>query len=103
MDLNIQLLAVLEYGGQVKEYIAQLTRAGVNALYKDFEHVLKINNSVLCRSLLQKLRPSSEDALAKARRLDQWTANDAEFIFVCRKLGSPLEHSTLFEDDYGST
>lgn len=87
VDLNIQLLAILEYGGHVKEYIAQLTRAGIEALYKDFEHVLKANNSVLCRSLLQKLWPSSADAETKARRLDQWAANDAEFIIRLSEAG----------------
>lgn len=87
VDLNIQLLTILEFGGDVKEYIAQLTRAGFDALYKDFEHVLKTNSSVLCRSLLQKLRPSSEDAVTKSKRLDQWTTNDAEFIIRLSEAG----------------
>jgi len=87
VDLNIQLLNILEYGGDVKEYIAKLTHDGVWALYHDFAHVLQTNNSVLCRSLLQKLSPSGEDAPNKARRMAQWMISDAEYIVRLSEAG----------------
>jgi hypothetical protein len=87
VDLNIQLLAILEYGGRVKEYIAQLTQDGVWALFHDFAHVLQTNDAVLCRSLLQKLRPSGEDGANGARRLEQWMISDAEYIIRLSEAG----------------
>ncbi|KAJ6185688.1 hypothetical protein N7519_006989 [Penicillium mononematosum] len=87
VDLNIQLLAILEYGGNVKEYIAKLTRDGVQSLYDDFLEVLRSNSPVVCRALLQKLRPSGEDGTGKARRLEQWVTNDAESIIRFSEAG----------------
>ncbi|KGO44543.1 RNA-dependent RNA polymerase, eukaryotic-type [Penicillium expansum] len=80
VDLNIQLLGILEHGGNVKEYIAKLTRDGVQSLYDDFLEVLRSNSPVLCRALLQKLTPYGEDGTGKARRLEQWVTSDAESI-----------------------
>ena len=87
VDLNIQLLAILENGAQAKEYIAQLIRGGVQQLYDDFLQVLRSNSPVVCRALLQKLRPSGEDAAGKARRLEQWTASEAETIIRFSEAG----------------
>lgn len=87
VDLNIQLLGILEYGGHVKEYIAKLTHDGVWALYHDFAHVLQTNDAVLCRSLLQKLRPSGEDGPNKAQRMEQWLISDAEYIIRLSEAG----------------
>ncbi|KAJ5851681.1 RNA-dependent RNA polymerase eukaryotic-type [Penicillium soppii] len=87
VDLNIQLLAILEHGAQAKEYIAQLIRDGVQQLYDDFLQVLKCNSPVACRALLQKLRPSGENGAGKARRLEQWTANEAESIIRFSEAG----------------
>lgn len=87
VDLNIQLLAILEYGGNVKEYIAQLTRYGVQSLYDDFLEVLRSNSPVVCRDLLQRLRPSGEDGTGKARRLEQWVTSDAESIIRFSEAG----------------
>ncbi|RMJ20958.1 hypothetical protein PHISP_08171, partial [Aspergillus sp. HF37] len=49
VDLNVQLLGILEHGGgrPIKEYISELTRAGIQALYQDFADVLQSNSSVL--------------------------------------------------------
>lgn len=87
VDLNIQLLGILEFGGHVKEYIAKLTHDGVWALYHDFAHVLQTNDAVHCRSLLQKLRPSGEDGPNKARQLEQWNIHDAEYIIRLSEAG----------------
>ncbi|KAJ5602769.1 RNA-dependent RNA polymerase eukaryotic-type [Penicillium hordei] len=87
VDLNLQLLAILECGGNVKEYIAKLTRDGVQRLYDDFLGVLRSNSPVVCRALLQKLRPSGEDGTGKARRLEQWVTNDAESIIRFSEAG----------------
>ncbi|KAJ5146229.1 RNA-directed RNA polymerase [Penicillium bovifimosum] len=96
VDLNIQLLAILEYGAGVKDYIAKLTRDGVQSLYDDFLEVLRSNSPVVCRALIQKLRPSGEDGTGRARRLEQWVMNDAESIirfsetgFAPRDFGNP--------------
>ncbi|CAI7604766.1 unnamed protein product [Penicillium glandicola] len=87
VDLNIQLLAILENRGSVKEYIAKLMRDGVQRLYDDFLEVLRSNSPVACRALLQKLRPSGEDGTGKARRLEQWVTSDAESIIRFSEAG----------------
>jgi hypothetical protein len=87
VDLNIQLLAILEYGAGVKDYIAKLTRDGVQSLYDDFLEVLRSNSPVVCRALLQKLRPSGEDGTSRARRLEHWVINDAESIIRFSEAG----------------
>ncbi|KAJ5360591.1 RNA-dependent RNA polymerase eukaryotic-type [Penicillium concentricum] len=87
VDLDIQLLAILEHGGNVKEYIAKLTRDGVQSLYDDFLEVLRSNSPVVCRALLQKLRPSGEDGTGKARRMEQWVTSDAESIIRFSEAG----------------
>ncbi|OQE12430.1 hypothetical protein PENVUL_c001G06321 [Penicillium vulpinum] len=87
VDLNIQLLSILEHGGKVKEYIAKLTRDGVQSLYDDFLEVLRSNSPVVCRALLQKLRPSGDDETGKARRLEQWMTSDAESIIRFSEAG----------------
>ncbi|KAJ5562775.1 RNA-dependent RNA polymerase eukaryotic-type [Penicillium sp. DV-2018c] len=87
VDLNIQLLAILEYGAGVKDYIAKLTRDGVQSLYDDFLEVLRSNSPVVCRALLQKLKPSSGDGTDRARRLEQWVMNDAETIIRFSEAG----------------
>lgn len=82
--LNVQLLEILEHGSGIKEYIAELTRAGIDALYRDFVEVLQSNSNVLCRSLIQKLRPADESSgglMAHiVRRLELWTSSDIEGI-----------------------
>ncbi|KAL4926072.1 RNA dependent RNA polymerase [Aspergillus undulatus] len=60
VDLNIQLLAILDHGGNVKDHIADLARLGIQGVAQDFEEVLRANSPILCRSLAQKLRPSSD-------------------------------------------
>lgn len=77
VGLNVQLLGILEHGGgrPMKEYISELTRAGIQALYQDFADVLQSNSSVLCRGLAQKMRPATD-----ARRLEQWMMNETECI-----------------------
>ncbi|KAE8152518.1 RNA dependent RNA polymerase-domain-containing protein [Aspergillus avenaceus] len=82
VDLNTQLLAILEYGGHIKEYIANLTRAGIQSVYQDFVDVIESNSPILCRSLIQKIKPGDADSsgalLNRVKRLEQWVANDAE-------------------------
>lgn len=90
VELNVQLLGILEHGGRVKEYIADLTREGIDALYRDFSEVLQSNSPILCRSLIQKLRPANDTSglmAHKVRRLEQWTANDAEGIIRFTEAG----------------
>ena len=89
-DLNIQLLGILDNGGPVKDRIAELTRLGIQALYRDFAAVLESNSGILCRSLVQKLRPAIEVTSAKTtkgRRLDQWMIDDAECIIRLSEAG----------------
>ncbi|KAJ5908260.1 RNA-directed RNA polymerase [Penicillium taxi] len=75
VDLNIQLLAILDYGGCSREYIAELTRNGIRKLYTDFARVIETDSSVDCRALIQKLRPSRD-----VRLQEQWITDDAESI-----------------------
>ncbi|RAL12750.1 uncharacterized protein BO97DRAFT_477741 [Aspergillus homomorphus CBS 101889] len=91
VNLNIQLLAILQQGGHVRDHIADLTRHGIQAVYKDFVEVLESDSPVLCRSLIQKIRPSADDKPGlmshKVKRLERWTANDAEFIIRLTEAG----------------
>lgn len=91
VDLNIQLLAILDHGGHVKDYIADLARMGIQAVARDFEEVLRANSPVLCRSLAQKIRPSSDTSggfmMQSMRRLDQWTSDDVEAIIRFSEAG----------------
>ncbi|KAI9374503.1 RNA dependent RNA polymerase-domain-containing protein [Aspergillus egyptiacus] len=84
VDLNIQLLAILDHGGHVKDYIADLARLGIQAVARNFEEVLKTNSPVLCRSLAQKLRPTADIGVGfmmqSVRRLEQWMSDDVEAI-----------------------
>lgn len=91
VELNTQLLAILEHGGQVREHIAELTRAGIRAISQDFASVLESNSAALCRSLIQKIKPMADDGLSginqRMKRLEQWTANDAEAIIRLTEAG----------------
>ncbi|GAB1206038.1 hypothetical protein APSETT445_004719 [Aspergillus pseudonomiae] len=91
VDLNTQLLAILEHGGHIKEYIADLTRAGIRAVYEDFVTVIQSDSPVLCRSLIQKIRPPAESSsvgmLHKVRRLEDWMADDAEAVIRLTEAG----------------
>ncbi|KAE8352769.1 RNA dependent RNA polymerase-domain-containing protein [Aspergillus coremiiformis] len=91
VDLNTQLLAILEHGGQVKEYIADLTRAGIRAVYEDFAKVVQSDSPVLCRSLIQKIKPPAEDSntlmLYRAKRMEEWMANDTEAVIRLAEAG----------------
>ncbi|KAL4883059.1 RNA dependent RNA polymerase-domain-containing protein [Aspergillus karnatakaensis] len=91
VDLNIQLLAILDHGGHIKEYIGDLARQGIQGVARDFEEVLKHNSPILCRSLAQKIRPSSDSGagfLAQSvRRLEQWMTDDVEAIIRFSEAG----------------
>ncbi|KAL4917963.1 RNA dependent RNA polymerase-domain-containing protein [Aspergillus aurantiobrunneus] len=84
VDLNIQLLAILDHGGHVRDYIADLARLGIQAVARDFEEVLRANSPILCRSLAQKIRPTSDSSagfmMQSMRRLEQWMIDDVEAI-----------------------
>lgn len=66
----------------MKEYVSELTRAGIHALYQDFADVLQSNSNVLCRSFAQKVRPTAE-----VRRLDDWMVNETECIVRLTEAG----------------
>lgn len=91
VDLNVQLLGILEYGGHVKEYVADLTRSAIQELYDGFAEVLLSNNNVLCRGLIQKVRPAGGDASGPisntVRRLERWVMNEAESIIRLTEAG----------------
>ncbi|PKY06294.1 putative RNA-directed RNA polymerase [Aspergillus campestris IBT 28561] len=84
--LNTQLLAVLEHGGPVRKYIGEITRAGIQSLYRDFEDVFQTDCPLRCRALVQKLRPAAADA-SDTRRLDQWASNNTECIIRLTEAG----------------
>ncbi|KAL5335828.1 RNA dependent RNA polymerase-domain-containing protein [Aspergillus crustosus] len=91
VDLNIQLLAILDHGGHVKDYIADLARLGIQGVARDFEEVLKCNSPILCRSLAQKIRPTSDSGagfmMQSVRRLEQWMTDDVEAIIRFSEAG----------------
>ncbi|KAL3458542.1 RNA dependent RNA polymerase-domain-containing protein [Aspergillus heterothallicus] len=84
VDLNIQLLTILDHGGNVKDYIADLARLGIRGVARDFEEVLKQNSPILCRSLAQKIRPTADS--------ERWITDDVEAIFypLRKRLGRCL-------------
>ncbi|KAL4868533.1 hypothetical protein BDV12DRAFT_102303 [Aspergillus spectabilis] len=91
VDLNIQLLAILDHGGHVKDYIADLARLGIQGVARDFEKVLRSNSPILCRSLVQKIRPTSDSGagfmVQNVRRLEQWMTDDVEAIIRFSEAG----------------
>lgn len=91
VDLNIQLLAILDHGGHVKDYIADLARFGIQSVARDFEEVFRTNSPILCRSLAQKIRPTSDNGAGfmaqSMRRLEQWTTDDVEAIIRFSEAG----------------
>ncbi|EAW12686.1 RNA dependent RNA polymerase [Aspergillus clavatus NRRL 1] len=91
VELNTQLLAILEHGGKLRDYIAQLTRTGIQTVYQDFAKVLDSDSPVLCRSLIQKIKLVADDGSALAsqrvKHLEQWTANDTEAIIRLTEAG----------------
>lgn len=91
VHLNIQLLAILEYGGHVREHIADLTRLSIQSVYNDFAEVVQSDNPVLCRNLIQKIRPVADDGskllLHKARRMEQWMMNETETLIRLTEAG----------------
>ncbi|KAL2013601.1 hypothetical protein VTN00DRAFT_1126 [Thermoascus crustaceus] len=97
-DLNVQLLTILEHGGQMMEYVAELMRSGIQDMYQDFAEVVERGSIILCRSLIQKIRPMAEDGLSrnKFRRLDQWILDDTECIIRLLEAGfSPRDFLPL--------
>lgn len=80
VDLNIQLLTILAHGSNCRSYVSELTRKSIRDPFEKVADVLERNSNVACRALMQELRPSGENVANKARQLDQWVANDAEFI-----------------------
>ncbi|KAL2220159.1 putative RNA-directed RNA polymerase [Thermoascus aurantiacus ATCC 26904] len=98
VDLNVQLLTILEHGGRVREYVAELMRRGIEQMYQDFAEVIEQDSIILGRNLIQKIRPLAEDGLSrnKFRRLDQWILDDAECIIRLLEAGfSPRNFSPL--------
>ncbi|OJJ72452.1 hypothetical protein ASPBRDRAFT_42146 [Aspergillus brasiliensis CBS 101740] len=91
VNLNIQLLSILDHGGHIKEHLADLTRLGIQSVYQDFADVLQSDSAVLCRGLVQKIRPSGDDGSGpvsqRAWRFDNWMSNDAEFILRLTEAG----------------
>lgn len=79
VELNIQLLTILAHGANVKGYIAELTRRGLEQLAKDFEVVFEADSSIMCLGLMQKLKPAGE-AMNKSRQIDEWIINYGEFV-----------------------
>ncbi|KAL2866274.1 RNA dependent RNA polymerase [Aspergillus lucknowensis] len=91
VDLNIQLLAILDHGGHVKDYIAGLARLGIQGVARDFFEVLRSNSPMLCRSLAQKIRPIADTGagfmIQSLRRLEQWMTDDVEAIIRFSEAG----------------
>ncbi|GLA59156.1 hypothetical protein AtubIFM55763_000004 [Aspergillus tubingensis] len=91
VNLNIQLLSILDHGGHVKEHLADLMRLGIQSLYQEFADVLESDSAVLCRSLVQKIRPSGDDGFGpvsqRTWRFENWMSNDAEFIIRLTEAG----------------
>ncbi|KAF3396489.1 RNA-dependent RNA polymerase 2 [Penicillium rolfsii] len=80
VDLNIQLLTILAHGGKCRDDVADLTRKSIRDPFEKLVDVLRLNSNVACRALLQELGSLGGNVANKARQLDQWVANDAEFI-----------------------
>lgn len=80
VDLNIQLLIILAHGSNCHSYLSELTRKSIRDAFEKVADVLERNSNVACRALMQELRTSGGNVANKVRQLDQWVANDAEFI-----------------------
>ncbi|KAF9891251.1 hypothetical protein FE257_004815 [Aspergillus nanangensis] len=97
--LNIQLLKILEHGGPVRGRIAQLTRSGIRALFEGYAEVLQKDSPELCRAFVQKIASvdeSSSSPTQRARRMEEWMANDAEAVIrYCEAGFSPRSFAPL--------
>ncbi|KAL1970925.1 hypothetical protein VTN77DRAFT_2759 [Rasamsonia byssochlamydoides] len=82
VELNMQLLNILEQGGHVREYVAEVMRNGIRQTYEDFAKVIEKGDLCRARLLVHKLRPGLEDAFSRNsfRRIDQWILDDTECI-----------------------
>ncbi|OXV07297.1 hypothetical protein Egran_04940, partial [Elaphomyces granulatus] len=80
VNLNVQLLGILDYGGTIRAHVADLMRGGIKQHYQDFAEVIKRDDILLGRCLLQKLKPSPKEGMARnmVRRSDQWVFDDVE-------------------------
>ncbi|KAJ5737645.1 uncharacterized protein N7483_002770 [Penicillium malachiteum] len=95
VELNIQLLVILAHGGNVRDYIAELARRGLDKLAEDLESVLAADNNLMCLGLMQKLKPPGE-AKYKSRQLGSWVLNDGEFVNrLCQAGFTPQSFSPL--------
>ncbi|KAF7734063.1 RNA-dependent RNA polymerase [Penicillium ucsense] len=96
VNLNIQLLIILAHGSSCRGYIAELTRNSIRDPFEKLTEVLERNSNVACRALLQELKPSGANFANRGRQLDQWVANDAEFIMhLCEAGFSPQSFHPL--------
>ncbi|KAJ5272501.1 RNA-directed RNA polymerase [Penicillium angulare] len=77
VELNVQLLVILDHGGDVKEYIAQLAKRGLSELAEELKTVLDADNNLLCLGLMQKLKPPARS----------WALNDGEFVVRLSQAG----------------
>ncbi|BCR94783.1 RNA dependent RNA polymerase [Aspergillus luchuensis] len=91
VNQTIQLLNILDHGGHIRGHLADLTRLGIQSLYQEFADVLESDSAVLCRSLVQKIRPSGDDGFGRVSqrtwRFENWMSNDAEFIIRLTEAG----------------
>ncbi|KAJ9256631.1 hypothetical protein DTO212C5_8995 [Paecilomyces variotii] len=82
VDLNIQLLNILDNRGDVKDYVAGLVRDGIEEVHQDFTTAMVKDSPLLCRALVQKIRPPAEEGLSrnKSRALDSWWLDNSESV-----------------------
>jgi hypothetical protein len=100
VELNMQLLNILEQGGQVREYVAEVMRNAIRQAYQDFAAVMEKDSILLARALVQKLRPLPQDGLSRnsLRKIDQWVLDTTDRIIRLLEAGfSPRNFRPLRE------
>jgi hypothetical protein len=98
VELNMQLLNILEQGGQVRQHVAQIMRQAIRDIYDEFATVIKKDSIALARTLVQKLRPQPDAGFSRNsfRSVDEWILDNTESIIRYLEAGfSPREFGPL--------
>lgn len=98
VELNMQLLSILEHGGQIRQPVASIMRSALWDIYDEFKAVIEKDSIPLARALIQRLRPLPEEGFSRTgfRKFDQWITDNTEAIIRFLEAGfSPRRFAPL--------
>lgn len=100
VELNIQLLSILEHGGEIRQPIASIMRNAIWDIYDKFATVIEKDSIPLARALIQRLRPLPEEGFSRTgfRKIDQWAIDNTEAIIRFLEAGFSPRHFAPLRD-----